>query len=158
MLSFLKRHGTTMAVAMVTAAITAAAPAIAETVANADKVDGFDAVSCKATEQGRAGKLVATCASGFLPNGLVKKAANADHLDGIDSGGFYRSGSTVANSAQLGGLPANRLTRVGYAISTSSTTRVGKNGRVLSASITVPTTGFLLLHASSDTYNPKARD
>jgi len=137
MRSFLKRHAETIIVAMITAAVTAAAPAVASNVTNADKVDGFDAVGCKASTHHRAGKLVAVCPNGYLPRGIVR---------------------TVPNANRLGGMPANHLTRSAYAVSTSSTTLVGKNGRVLSTSITAPTAGFLLIHASSDNYNPKERD
>jgi hypothetical protein len=158
MRAFLKRHVETIVVAFVVAAITAAAPAIAQTVTNADKVDGLDAVGCKASVQNRAGKLVAACPNGYLAPDLVKKAADASTLDGIDSSGFYRSGSTVHDSELLNGLAANQLNRVGYNFSSSSTTRVGKNGRVLSAEISAPTAGFLLIHASSDNYNPTTRD
>jgi hypothetical protein len=158
MLSFIKRHGTTMLVAMVTAAVTASAPVIAATVTNADKVDGFDAVGCKAKPDVRGGKLVAVCPNGYLPSDLLKKAADADLLDGLDASAFYRSGQMVQDSAKLSGYMPSWLVRTGYAVSPSSTTRVGKNGRVLSTTVTVPTSGILLIHASSDTYNPKARD
>src|SRR5437868_14233836 len=67
MTSFLTRHAETIIVAMVTAAVMAAAPAVASNVTNADKVDGFDAVGCKASTQHRAGKLVAVCPNGYLP-------------------------------------------------------------------------------------------
>jgi hypothetical protein len=137
MRSFLKRHAETVVVAMIVAAVTAGIPAIASTVTNADKVDGFDAVGCKATRTHRAGKLVAACPNGYLPPGLVRKAQNADRLQGFR---------------------AAQLTRSAYAVSTSSTTRVGKNGKVLSTSIDAPTAGFLLIHASSDNYNPNERD
>jgi hypothetical protein len=110
---------------------------VASSVTNADKVDGFDAVGCKATTQHRADKLVAVCPNGHLPSNIIEKAPNA---------------------ARLNGLSGNQLTRSSYAVSTSSTTLVGKNGRVLSTSITAPTAGFLLIHASSDNYNPKERD
>jgi hypothetical protein len=137
MRSFLRRHGETILVAVIVAALAASVPAIASTATNADKVDGFDAVGCKATKHHRAGKLVAVCANGYLPSNLIQTAPNAQKLQGFAP-------------AQLG--------RSGYALSTSSTTRVGKNGKVLSTSITAPTAGFLLIHASSDNYNPKERD
>src|SRR5438093_2322181 len=147
MFDFLKQHATTFVVAMVTAAVTAAAPAIASSVTNADKVDGFDAVGCQAGAQARAGNLVATCDNGFLPNGLIKKAPNADKLDGVSSSGFYRAGSTVADSALVDGRHPWDLTRMGYAASSLSTTRAGKNGPVISASLPTPGEGFLLIHA-----------
>src|SRR2546429_6924161 len=94
--SFLKQHVETIIVAMITAAVTAAAPAVASNVTNADKVDGFDAVGCKASTQHRAGKLVAVCPNGYLPRGIVR---------------------TVPNANRLGGMPANHLTRSAYAVS-----------------------------------------
>ena len=137
MRSLLKRHAETVVVAMIVAAITASVPAIASTATNADKVDGFDAVGCKATRDHRAGKLVAVCPNGYLPRGIIRTAPNADRLQGF---------------------AAAQLTRSGYSVSTSSTTLVGKNGKVLSTSIDAPTAGFLLIHASSDNYNPRERD
>ncbi|MFN2545656.1 MAG: hypothetical protein ABR600_13955 [Actinomycetota bacterium] len=158
MLTLLQRHASTVVVAFVTAAVTAAAPAIAANVTNADKVDGFDAVSCKASVANRDRVLVATCPNGYLPDNAIKKVGDADQLDGIDSTGFYQAGSTVANAERVGGFSPDRLTRVGYAASASSRTLVGKSGSVISASIRAPGPGFLVIHASSDTYNQKIRD
>ena len=47
---------------------------------------------------------MATNKQGYLPNGIIHKATDADALDGIDSTGFYTSGSTVADSNTLDGL------------------------------------------------------
>lgn len=95
MLRPIRRHLTTIVVAMMTAAVTAGGPAIAGTIAdyarNANKVDGKHAVGAGATAAQRAGKLVATNASGRLPNNIVAKAPNADKLGGVSSAGFARS-------------------------------------------------------------------
>src|SRR5438309_5940631 len=114
--SFLQRHLTTVLVAFVTAAVTAGAPAIAASMTNADTVDGFHAVSCKSQLNNRGRKLVATCPSGYLPAGIVKEVPLADTLNG---------------------LAASQLTRAASVSSFSSTTLVGKNGRVVGTSIQV---------------------
>lgn len=158
MRTFLQRHLSTVVVALVTAAVTASAPAVARTAGDADSVDGFSAVSCKAQMANRERVLVATCPNGYLPADIVKKIDDADHLDGIDSEGFYRAGATVTDSNHLGGFAANGLVRAAYAVSTSSATRVGKNGRVLGTTIETPGPGFILIHASSDTFNAKGHD
>lgn len=87
----LRRHATTMIVAMVTAAVTAGGPALARAAydaVNTDKVDGKHAVGAAATRSARAGKLVATNRAGRLPNNIIAKAPNANLLDGKDSSAF----------------------------------------------------------------------
>ena len=85
---------------------------------NADKVDGRHAVSAATPKYKRAGKLVATSKYGSLPNNIIKKAHNADKLDGFDSRAFarkaqLRSDTGAVNEAdnlvhwnQLMGMPA----------------------------------------------------
>jgi hypothetical protein len=85
---------------------------------NADTVDGRHAVGAAASLAARAGRLVATNAEGYLPANIVKKATDADKLDGVDSSGFARtaalkSGTGAVNQAdnpvhwnQLKGVPA----------------------------------------------------
>ena len=91
-----RKHALTIAVAAVTAAVTAGAPAIADGVAhamfahNADKVDDKHAVGAGATIDERKGKLVATNATGRLPNDIIATAPNADRLDGASSNAFAR--------------------------------------------------------------------
>jgi len=77
---FLREHGKTMVVAMITAAVTASAPTIAATVAdyakNADKVDGKHAVGAGASVENRKGKLVATRGTtGKLPTNILDLSA-----------------------------------------------------------------------------------
>jgi hypothetical protein len=79
--------------AVLVAALTTGGPALgtaAFDAMNAHEMDGKHAVGATASADQRAGKLVATGASGFLPNGIIKKANNADKLDGVDSIAFAR--------------------------------------------------------------------
>ncbi|MDQ4143205.1 MAG: hypothetical protein M3198_05550 [Actinomycetota bacterium] len=105
-----RRNAATVAVAVVAAAITANAPAIAHGVHamfahNSDKVDGLHAVASKASRKKRRGKLVATSPkTGRLPNDIIKKAPNANKLDGLDSLDFLGIGDTAADSEKLDGL------------------------------------------------------
>ena len=106
MFEALRRHTTTIAVAMVTAAVTAGGPALAAAVQeglNADQVDGKHAVGAGATVAQRSGKLVATNASGRLPNNIIAKAPDANTLDGINSTGFLRTGAKAADANKLDG-------------------------------------------------------
>ena len=57
---------------------------------NVHKVDGKHAVGASAGVSKRRNKLVATNSSGYLPNNIIKKARNADKLDGLDSSIFAR--------------------------------------------------------------------
>ena len=111
----IRRHLTTIIVAMVTAAITAGGPALAAAVAeavNADTVDGKHAVGAGASVANRKGKLVATSGTtGRLPNNIISKAPNANQLDGIDSTGFLRKGAKAADSDKLDGLTSSQFAR-----------------------------------------------
>ncbi len=78
----------TVLVAVVAATLVTATPSIAAKVKNADKVDGKHAVAAKASVAKRSGKLVATDKAGYLPNDIVRKPADADRLDGLDSTAF----------------------------------------------------------------------
>ena len=94
-MGLLKRHMSTVIVAMITAAVTAGVPAIAHGVRhalfahNADKVDGKHAVASSASTAARKGKLVATSpATGFLPNNIITLAPDAAKLDGRAAADF----------------------------------------------------------------------
>lgn len=76
---------------------------------NADKVDGKHAVGAKASPAKRKGKLVATNASGRLPNNILAKAPDADKLDGIDSTGFLRKNAQAADADTVDGKHADDL-------------------------------------------------
>ncbi len=98
----LRKNAATIAVAMATAAVTAGAPALAHGVKhalfahNSAAVDGKSAVGAEATKSQRKGKLVATDpVTGRLPNNLIKKAPNADKLDGLDSTKFLQNSGAI---------------------------------------------------------------
>ncbi|HYN35915.1 MAG TPA: hypothetical protein VEV82_02970 [Actinomycetota bacterium] len=99
MANFARKHATTIVVSMMTALVTASvAPAIAHgnvhaaTAHNSDKVDGFHAVKSKSSKTKRRGKLVATSpTTGLLPNNIIKKAPDANKLDGFDSLDFLKT-------------------------------------------------------------------
>jgi len=88
----LRKHAAAIVVAMVTAAVTAAAPAVAGKIVNADTLSGRSGVGCGASVANRINHYVATCATGdragFLPNNIIRKAPDADKLDGLDSTSF----------------------------------------------------------------------
>ena len=117
-----RRHAATIAVAMVTALVTANAPAIAHGVHavfahNADKVDGVHAVKAKASKKKRRGKLVATSpTTGRLPNNIIKKAPNANKLDGFDSLDFLGIDDKAADSDLLDGLDSGDFLQSGDTI------------------------------------------
>lgn len=87
-------------VAAITTMAVVGAPAIAETVQkalfaeNSDKVDGRHAVGAGASAENRAGKLVATDNQGRLPNNIIKKAPDANKLDGRDFTEFVDASGT----------------------------------------------------------------
>ena len=87
----IRKHLTTIIVAMITAMVTAGAPALAHGVAhalfahNADKVDGFHAVGSGASLAAAKGKLVAHNSAGKIPKKFIPKVADSDKLDGVDS-------------------------------------------------------------------------
>lgn len=67
---------------------------------NADKVDGRHAVGANATLSERAGRLVAANTAGRLPNDIIRKAPDANLLDGLNSTAFQRrvTGTCAAGS------------------------------------------------------------
>lgn len=102
--------------AFVTAAVTAGGPALAAAVAqavNADTVDGRHAVGHRASPAQRAGKLVATNRAGRLPDDIIRRAGNADRLDGLNSSDFVRSvvpsGTTMRGEYGAWGGPGGYL-------------------------------------------------
>lgn len=74
---------TLLLVGVVTAPVEAQRPR-----GNADTVDGKHAVGAGAAPRARKGKLVATDRRGLLPNNIIKKAPDANRLDGKDSTAF----------------------------------------------------------------------
>ena len=96
-MGFIRKHLTTIIVAMITAMVTAGAPALAHGVQhalfahNADKVDGKHAVGAGANLTNAAGKLVAHNGAGKLPPKFIPKVGDANNLDGLDSTAFQRN-------------------------------------------------------------------
>jgi hypothetical protein len=86
----LRRDLRTAAVALVICTLVTATPSVAAKVLDADSVDGFSAVKATTSATARKGKLVATDSHGRLPDNIIKKAADANRLDGLDSRSFPR--------------------------------------------------------------------
>ncbi|MGH3666620.1 MAG: hypothetical protein ACRDU8_11135 [Egibacteraceae bacterium] len=83
MLTILRRDAKIRVVAVITAALAGAGPAMAAFDAvNAHKVDGKHAVGATTNLNARKKRLVATNAHGRLPNNIIKKAPDADQVDG----------------------------------------------------------------------------
>jgi hypothetical protein len=81
-------------VAVTASALTAVGPAVAHGVRhalfshNSDKVDGIHARTYTSKPAKRVNKLVAAGAAGYLPNNIIRKAVDANALDGRDSTEF----------------------------------------------------------------------
>ncbi len=129
MLEIVRKHLTTIVVAMVVASVTAATPAMASSVQrvlfanNSDKVDGRHAVAATASPAQRAGKLVATNSAGRLPNTIIAKAPDADLVDGVDAtdlvpGGVLPRGATIrGHYANMGATNGTSFQIAGEGIS-----------------------------------------
>jgi hypothetical protein len=94
------RMGRTVLVlaALVAFVATPAVGAMVYDAMNSHKVDGKHAVGAGASLSARSGKLVATNSKGRLPNNIIKKATDADKLDGKDSTDFVDgSGMTTVS-------------------------------------------------------------
>jgi len=101
------RAALVLSVAAFLLAAIAAGPPVANAArkaANSDKVDGLHAIKAKVAPAKRKQKLVATNKRGFLPNNIIKKAPNADRLDGLDSTAFARR-ADLAPLARTADLP-----------------------------------------------------
>jgi hypothetical protein len=92
----------TVVVAFVTAAVTAAAPAVASSLTNADTLNGRRGVACDVPVKDRHNVYVATCkdgaGAGHLPNNIIRKAQNADKLDGLDWRAIAGQNSAVSDN------------------------------------------------------------
>jgi hypothetical protein len=95
----------TRAVAIAVGVIAAAviAPAAADQVVrfarNADKVDGRHAVGARASQEKRAGRLVATNRTGRLPNNIIRRAPNSRLLAGRTGGNYEETVCEVGTPA-----------------------------------------------------------
>lgn len=99
--------------ALVISATATGGPALAGLVFadNSDKVDGKHAVGSNASTDNRKGKLVATNkVTGRLPNNIIRKAPDAQLLDGRDSNDF------LSLSAPAGRLVGEGLVNSGGAL------------------------------------------
>ena len=81
----LSRDVRTVVVALLVSFLVMATPSVAAKIKNAHKVDGKHAVGAGASVTKRAGKLVATNRQGRLPDNIIRRAPDADRLDGLDS-------------------------------------------------------------------------
>lgn len=118
MLKVLVQDLRTAVVAVVAASVVAGPAAVAAVTyaTNADKVDRKHAVGAGASRQTRAGKLVATNGNGYLPNNVLRKARDANRLDGLDSTAFLRANGTANDSDRLDGRDASELRVVGEVV------------------------------------------
>ncbi len=75
---------------------------------NADKVDGKHAVTSSASAAQRKGKLVATSPdNGRLPNNIIRKAKDADKLDGLDGPAVMFPSAVPAGQLLIGWASAD---------------------------------------------------
>jgi hypothetical protein len=88
---------------------------------NVQKVDGKSAIGSTGDKSKRAGKLMAFSSQGYLPDNIIKKAMDADKLDGLDGTAYatlaaLMSSTGAVNEAdnpvhwnQIMGVPPNVL-------------------------------------------------
>ena len=119
MSSVIRKHAATFGVALVTSLVAAGAgPAIAHGVHalfahNSDKVDGLHAVKSGTSKKKRRGKLVATSRkTGRLPNNIIKKAPDANKLDGLDSTIFLKNTDPI-DADTFDGLASSAFVKTG---------------------------------------------
>ena len=123
---------------------------------NADRVDGVHANKYTTQLGKRAKKLVATNATGYLPNNIIQKALDSELLDGLDSLAFATlaalgSAAGAVNEAdnpvqwnQLKGVPAeiadgvdNGITSMTYSQHTGAAVPIAALGNAV-ASVNCP--------------------
>src|SRR3954470_14586192 len=86
-----RRYAELLLVALAASIVTMVTPAIGHGVRhalfahNADHLDSKDSVSATTTATRRRNKIPSYSTSGFLPNNALKKAIDANKLDGADS-------------------------------------------------------------------------
>jgi hypothetical protein len=96
------------------------------------------------------------CGGGkYCPDRNVTRAEMAAFMNRL--GALAANKTPVVNADKLDGYQANGLVRAAYA-GVSDSARVGSNGTVLTAYITAPSAGYLLISASSDVYNTGSGD
>jgi hypothetical protein len=101
----IRRNLATILVAGVTAVLTVGGPSVVAHVGqNAASVDGFSARSFTGNANLRNRLLIATNAAGLLPNNIIRKAPDANLLDGINSTEFLRTTGKAADADKLDNL------------------------------------------------------
>jgi hypothetical protein len=111
MLEGIRRH-TPLLVAVLAVAVLAAGQAVAQPAADttgttgpagvdADTVDGRHVVGPGAAPADRGGALVATTAAGYLPNDIIRKAVDADKVDGLHAAAFARAATLRASTGAV---------------------------------------------------------
>jgi hypothetical protein len=119
MRDFIRAHAPILITAVPVAALTTGGPALAGAAfdaMNAHKVDGKHAVGAQASPSQRAGKLVATGASGYLPNGSTKKAPDADLLDSRNSSSYLVAGDGISDDQRQAVDTCTDATLVSYPV------------------------------------------
>jgi hypothetical protein len=86
----------------------------AATVSNADRVDGKHAVGAGTTRAARAGKLVATDASGYLPANIVKNLVTRVALTTVSDSMAAEGGVGATGSIQVACPPGARAVGGGF--------------------------------------------
>ena len=90
------RDARVVVIAVIATTFLAGAPAMAAYDSlNADSVDGHDAVGALGKPAKRAGKLVATNKSGYLPNNIIRKAPDSARFAGKNRSSFVERTSDV---------------------------------------------------------------
>jgi hypothetical protein len=123
----LRRHVPVAVTAAVICSLFAGGPSVARAAfdaVNADKVDGRHAVGSGAGINARKGKLVATNGStGRLPNDIIKKAQDANLLDGRDSTAYRTTGhGRTGNFANISSCGSGEV--MSYAVNLSRPARI----------------------------------
>jgi hypothetical protein len=99
-----RKHAATICAVFMTALVVGGlTPAVAGKGPDAGTVDGIHATKYTKKKAKRKNKLVATNTAGLLPNNIIKKAPNANKLDGIDSSELAAISHTHAASEITGG-------------------------------------------------------
>jgi hypothetical protein len=109
MRDYLKRHLPIVMTAVLVAGLMTTGPAAARAVydtVNAHMVDGKHAVDSNSTVAHRAGQLVATNATGRLPNDIIARAPDSAKLDGLPLSAFAPTILYASGSANLEPGPA----------------------------------------------------
>jgi hypothetical protein len=144
MMRTLTRDARTVVVAAITSLVVTGVPVMAAVnyALNADKVDGKHAVGAGASKTKRAGKLVATNGQGVLPNAIIKKAPDADKLDGVDSTGFVTPSGTILWNVWDGWVSTSPNTTVSRDPLGTNVNRANAGTSELTLRPTIPSTLF----------------